>query len=216
MLWELITVVPCWRMTLFKCWGGNTHGQLLLGHDDPLPMDQKPLNLSGISLGEPVRQLVAGDRFSCALLKSGGIKCWGKNDLGQLGLGHDRNIGDDTGETGMALVSVNLGSRAERIFAGQSHVCALLREGRIRCWGANESGQLGYGHTDSVGRQDAPFLAGNVPVGGQVVDMALGSKHTCALLNDQSVKCWGHGNYNGRGTTIGDDEWPSHCFLSVF
>ena len=79
-------------------------------------------------------------------------------------------------------------------------------------WGLGTEGQLGYGDTLAVGDDETPSAAGAVAVGGAVTSIAADSFHTCALLADQTVKCWGRNTHGqlGYGNTlvIGDDETP--------
>jgi len=96
---------------------------------------------------------------------------------------------------------------ATGIGTGDRHTCAI-RAGKLRCWGKNESGQLGYGTTATIGDEPADLPPGDVAVGGDVLAVAGGTQHTCALLVDKSVRCWGRGDMLGRGknvfTDIGD------------
>jgi alpha-tubulin suppressor-like RCC1 family protein len=96
---------------------------------------------------------------------------------------------------------------------GYSYTCALFWSGQVRCWGLNHRGQLGYGHTNHIGDDELPSSVGFVDLGGAAVDIAAGTQHTCAVMDDASLKCWGD-NGSGRlgyGHTnhIGDDELPS-------
>jgi len=80
---------------------------------------------------------------------------------------------------------------------GGYHSCARLTNGRLRCWGANYSGQLGDGTADN---RTTP-----VPVPGLsgVAGLALGDEHSCARLTSGRLRCWG-ANYSGQlgdGTT---------------
>ena len=71
------------------------------------------------------------------------------------------------------------------------HTCALLDNGRVRCWGNGYWGQLGYGNTNDIGDDEAPASAGDVDVGGVAVQLAVGYSHTCVLLETNRVRCWG-------------------------
>jgi alpha-tubulin suppressor-like RCC1 family protein len=101
------------------------------------------------------------------------------------------------------------------IVAGAAHACALSRSGEVSCWGRNDVGQLGYGHTDSIGDDEPAAAHGAVDVGGPVVALAAGGQHTCAIMAKGSIRCWGYGgdlalgNGNGKYYTVGDDESPS-------
>ncbi len=101
------------------------------------------------------------------------------------------------------------------IAPSNGHMCALNHEGRVRCWGQNNNGQLGYGNTTQVGDGVGPTIeqAGDVPIGGTVTQIAAGTAHTCALLDTGAVRCWGA---NGSGqlgynntTIVGNGIGPS-------
>ena len=102
---------------------------------------------------------------------------------------------------------------ATAIAAGYDHTCALLATGDVRCWGYGASGQLGYGNRSTIGDDETPASAGNVPLGGKATAIAAGYEHTCALLTTGDVRCWGLSGYGqlGYGNThnIGDDETPA-------
>ena len=83
--------------------------------------------------------LAAGVNRTCALNKHGQVKCWGYNGNGSLGQGDLVNRGDDPGEMGLGLPAVDLGTgtKAAAITAAWEHVCALLTNGSVKCWGEN-------------------------------------------------------------------------------
>ena len=103
---------------------------------------------------------------------------------------------------------------AAQIDAGGSHTCAV-RSGKVYCWGLGFSGQLGYGNTNNVGDDETPGAIGPVDLGSgrTATAVSAGDFHTCALLDDGSVRCWGFGADGrlGYGNTsdIGDDETPA-------
>ena len=164
---------------------------------------------------EAHHRIAAGQYHSCVLLADGHVKCWGLNDFGQLGLGDTRERGRGTSgqpEMGAALAAVNLGARAVAIAAGADHTCALLEEGQVKCWGRNEWGQLGLGDAihRGTGADDDPGMGGALPavdlgtgVGAQAI--TAGVAHTCALLDNGAVKCWGG---NPRGQLGQGDQLP--------
>jgi alpha-tubulin suppressor-like RCC1 family protein len=167
-----------------------------------------------------VEAMGAGAEHSCALLRDGTVKCWGRNDFGQLGLGDTQNRGDQPGEMGDNLPAVDLGTgrTAVALAVGSVHTCALLDDGSVKCWGDNENGQLGLGDTQNRG--DGPGEMGdNLPT----VDLGTGRtavaiaatagsyevygqngltrvrQGTCALLDNGSVKCWGYNDIGQLG-----------------
>jgi alpha-tubulin suppressor-like RCC1 family protein len=138
------------------------------------------------------------------------MKCWGGNERGQLGLGDTTWRGDNNGEMGYNLPAVDLGvgGTALAIAAGYVHTCALLSGGNQMCWGDNDLGQLGLGDTtwrgdnpDEMGYNLAPVYLG---AGKSAAGITANGQHTCALLSDGSVKCWGYNDFGqlGLGDTI--------------
>ncbi|MFO8072434.1 MAG: hypothetical protein R6V85_11225, partial [Polyangia bacterium] len=103
---------------------------------------------------------------------------------------------------------------AAQVSSGSAHHCALLENGDVYCWGINDYGQLGYGHTDFVAASQVPDQVGPVELGGPAVQVAAGGDHTCAILEGGDVVCWGWngaGGQLGYGNTenVGDDELPA-------
>jgi alpha-tubulin suppressor-like RCC1 family protein len=137
---------------------------------------------------------------------SGGLH-GGDDDDGTTDGGVDGNNGTMT--MGDALVL----PRTVSIAAGAGHTCALTNAGNVRCWGDNAFGQLGYGNVTRIGDNETPATAGDVNVGGVVVAIAAGEAHTCAILQNGAVRCWGYNQYGqlgyGNTTKIGDDEQPA-------
>ena len=165
-----------------------------------------------------VTDVAAGKFHTCALLWDGRVRCWGANFGGELGLRHDRTIGDD--EPPLQAPPVELGARVVSLAAssdrGSGHTCAVDDQGSLRCWGRNDQGQLGLGHTRNIGDDELPGAVGIVAVGDRVrqvvVAAAQHTSHTCALLQSGQVRCWGDNKFGqlGLGHTddIGDDERP--------
>jgi len=96
--------------------------------------------------------IAAGAYHSCAILDNASVKCWGKNNVGQLGIGNTTNMVDDSGEMAV-LPTVNLGTgrTATAIAAGFYHSCALLDNASVKCWGYNGNAQLGIDNTTQMG-----------------------------------------------------------------
>jgi cysteine-rich repeat protein len=194
-----------------RCWGGGGNGQLGYGNTNSIGDDEYPASAGDVNVGETARQLVAGVSHTCALLGSGSVRCWGSGLFGQLGYGDVTNIGDD--EHPAAWGNVDVGGTVIQLAAGSFHTCALLDSGSIRCWGNGFDGQLGYGRTNHIGDDETPASAGDIDVGGTVIQIAAGSFHTCGLLDSGSVRCWGNGSNGqlgyGNTTDIGDNEPPA-------
>ncbi len=160
-----------------KCWGKNRYGALGQGTVDDIGDDPGELGgaLAPIVLGAGVvpAQLAVGDDFACVLTPTGEMKCWGNNASGRLGLGDVASRGDAAGEMGDALPFVDVGGAVRRVELGSEHACALLLDGRLKCWGDNQYGQLGLG--DDEHRGDGPGEMGEdlpaVDVGSLVPEM---------------------------------------------
>ncbi len=192
-----------------KCWGVNDKGQLGLGDvanrgDGPGEMGD---NLPAVDLGtgRTAVALSAGTNHTCALLDNGSVKCWGLNQSGELGLGDIANRGDGPGEMGDSLPAVALGTgrTAVAVSAAQSYTCALLDDASVKCWGSNFVGKLGLG--DTANRGDGPGEMGDslpavaLGTGRTAVAVVAGGFHACALLDNGSVKCWGAGGAGALG-----------------
>jgi alpha-tubulin suppressor-like RCC1 family protein len=161
-------------------------------------------------LGEPQKSVSPGYDHTCAVLSGGRVKCWGSNASGKLGLGDTKDRGGQVGDMGPPLPVVNLGAnrRAYAVYAGGAHTCALLTDGSVKCWGDNAFGQLGYGDTMPRG-SSASEMGDALPVvdlgpGHFAKSLALGVDHTCAILEDDHVKCWGRSFAYESSANIGD------------
>lgn len=199
-----------------KCWGsGCCDGYSTSVGDNELPSSVGPLGM-GAPPGLRVRELAANGLYTCALFESGTVKCWGHNDFGQLGYGNANAVASPA-SIGFVRISANPGVRVTQLVAGYEHVCVLLSDSSVKCWGHNNYGQLGYGNTANVGDNELPSSARPVAIttapGVRVTALAAGAHHTCALLSNDTVKCWGLNSRGqlGYGNTqnIGDNELPS-------
>jgi alpha-tubulin suppressor-like RCC1 family protein len=196
-----------------KCWGNNLYGQLGLGHNSHVGDDELPSAVAVVDLGGPAVQLSAGLYHTCALLESGNVRCWGMNIYGQLGYGHTSNVGDD--ETPSSAGDVSLGGAVRKIFSGTLFNCAVMQNGDVRCWGQNNQGQLGLGHVNNIGDDELPSDVPAVSLGAKAVQMDLStiSNHSCAVLENEALKCWGQNAQGqlglGHYDIIGDNEHPS-------
>ncbi|PRQ04478.1 Regulator of chromosome condensation (RCC1) repeat protein [Enhygromyxa salina] len=178
-----------------RCWGRNSSGQLGYGHTDDIGDDETPAEAGDVMLPEPGVELTMGDSHSCILMEDMAVRCWGTGGNGRLGYGNTENIGDD--EFPLSIADIVVGGATLEVDAGGSHTCARLDNGKLRCWGSNASGQLGYGNSENIGDDEHPASAGDVPVGGAVVALATGINHSCAILANGTMRCWGSG-FNGQ------------------
>ena len=195
-----------------KCWGEGSYGRL--GTEDDNDIGDSTDEIEGedpvsLGTGRVAKVISAGGRHTCAILDNDDLKCWGRNNEGQLGLAHNDDTGGNTDDMGDDLEPVNLGEGriAKAIATGENHTCAILDNSDVKCWGRNNEGQLGLGDTNDRG--DASNEMGNnlpkVNLGASRTAKAIaaGGNHTCAILDDDSVKCWGENNEGqlGLGST---------------
>ncbi|HEV8551624.1 MAG TPA: hypothetical protein VGQ57_21395 [Polyangiaceae bacterium] len=206
-----------------KCWGSNLYGHLGYGNTKNIGDDELPSAVGTVSLsksaGVVAQQLSVGLTHTCALLSDGTVKCWGRSAFGELGYGSTDNVGDDELPSDVTPVSVTTtpGISVTQLSAGGTHTCALLSDGTIKCWGQGDYGQLGYADGDDLGDDelpsDRPAVSVSTTPGVTVTQVSAGFSHTCALLSDGTVKCWGANQDGqlGRGTpnNLHDDELPS-------
>jgi alpha-tubulin suppressor-like RCC1 family protein len=151
-----------------------------------------------ILFGSPWMQVESGGNHSCARRLDGTVRCWGLNRVGQLGIGSNRNIGDN--EPVSDDSNVPLTGAAIDIGVGFMHACALLEDRTVHCWGSNDAGQLGIDSRDSVGITLEGLPPRAALLGGQaVVSLAVGYNHNCALMQDRSVRCWGSSRFGQLG-----------------
>jgi len=161
-----------------KCWGENLSGQLGDGtHTDRVT----PVDVTGLS--NRVAAITAGGGHTCALMDRGEVRCWGWNGDGQLGDGTniDRSTPVPVDAAGALFYSIT---------AGYEHTCALTTSAGVKCWGKNGQGQLGDGtHADRAVPADVQGLRTTV------LSLSLGESHTCALMHDHSLECWGDNQF---------------------
>jgi alpha-tubulin suppressor-like RCC1 family protein len=167
-----------------KCWGAGGDGELGNGSSQT---SDTPVFVNGIGTAKAV---AVGDGHSCALLQDGSVMCWGRNLNGQLG----------NGTTATSLVPVVVpGIHARAIAAGWNHTCVILEDGTVECWGDGDQGQVGNGHNAVANPIPVP-----VPGLANAVAVAAGFGHTCAVLADGTVWCWGENSHGqlGNGTMV--------------
>lgn len=195
-----------------KCWGGNQYGQLGDGSTD-----DRAVPVDVVDLATGVTAIAAGVDHTCALMRAGGVRCWGSNHAGELGDGStdDRTIPVDV---------AGLAGRVVAITAGYEYTCALLDGGAVQCWGSGDTGSQvdvaglaagtvadadshtcgitssggvwcrGYNSNGELGdgttadRDDPVDVIG---LASGVRAVAAGTDHTCALMDGGGVRCWG-------------------------
>ena len=189
-----------------KCWGQNIYGLLGLGDvkgrgESANEMGDK-LPKVDLGTGRTAKAISTGYLHTCALFDDNSVKCWGYNGHGELGLGDKTDRGDNANEMGDKLSKVDLGTgrTAKAISTDDDHTCAILDDNSVKCWGYNGSGQLGLGDTtargDNTNEMGDKLSKVDLGTGRTAKAISAACSHTCVVLDDESVKCWG---YNGGG-----------------
>ncbi len=140
-----------------------------------------------------VEQLAVGADFVCAR-QSGGVKCAGNNDSGQLG--------DGTTTTRAVARAANGIQDAKAVIAGDGFACSLDARSRVSCWGANRGGALGQGAPGAIGYREANRVVLNEPARS----VATGAAHSCALMKSGMVMCWGNNTSGQTGSSGGAEQ----------
>jgi cysteine-rich repeat protein len=205
-----------------QCWGYGSMGQLGLGDANARGSSEAGMGpgLPTVSLGtgKTAVAIAAAADVTCAILNDGGVKCWGANHAGGLGVGDVASRGNAMNHMGDNLPAVPLGSgrSALRVALGRSHTCALLDDHSVKCWGHNGYGQLGQGDKESRGDVTGELGDALPPIalgtGRSALAIAAGAHHTCAVLDNQTLKCWGYGYYGqlGVGSSVDRGDAADH------
>jgi alpha-tubulin suppressor-like RCC1 family protein len=173
------------------CWGYNADGEL---GDGTTTDRHTPVGVVGLSSG--VLALTVGAVHTCAVTTAGAVKCWGRNNLGQLGDGTKTNR-----HTPVDVVGLTSGVAA--VTGGGLHTCALKTNGGAVCWGDNGYGEIG----------DGTYFLRKTPVdvlglSSGVRAISAGDSLTCAVTTAGAVQCWGippvgDGTMNLRNAPVG-------------
>ena len=178
------------------CWGDNSDGML---NENPslLPRQFTP---RWIDLGGHTPSSVSvGNSNVCTILNNGSLYCWGDDSYGQLAQG------SVTGSESWDPLYVDFGTgvNVAQIDLGQQHLCAIIDNGSLNCWGRNTNGQLGNGSGGFSQSTGTPSWV-DLGVGRTAVAVSSGGFHTCAIVDNGSLYCWG-ANSNGQlgiGNTV--------------
>jgi alpha-tubulin suppressor-like RCC1 family protein len=168
------------------CWGDNEYFQL--GHpvvDAAVPYDTVPV-LTAMPPGRHATRVAGGYLHTCALLDDGTVACFGRDDSRQLG--HDVDASGNSRLSDVVPTIVAGVAGATDVTAGMSHSCAVAN-GQVLCWGSNLYGQLG--RTIDGGSTTTVALPVALPAGATATRVVAGADHTCAILSNRTVACWG-------------------------
>ena len=180
--------------------------------------------------GRTAVALSAGTYHTCAILDNGDLKCWGLDAYGQLGDGgSNTNQGSPVAVSGsntwdnttIASTGSSSGSSSSSSFAyandkvslGSLQSCGILGNADMTCWGGDSFGMLGDGgsNTDTTAPSSTAINLGS---GRTAVAVTAGNQHTCAILDNGDLKCWGYDGYGQLGDGGTNTDQPSPVAVS--
>lgn len=132
-------------------------------------------------------RLMFKSKFAIQIMPDNTLKGWGLNEQSQLGQG------DTSNKASPVTINLGTGLTAKKVYTNGLSTCAILNDNSVKCWGSNTSGQLGVGDTTA---RTSP-TAVNLGVGKTAKEIIVGGLSYCAILNDNSLSCWGK-NSNGE------------------
>jgi alpha-tubulin suppressor-like RCC1 family protein len=207
------------------CWGDNQLG--MLGDGSLMPASSPvQIGLAGATT------IAAGAAHSCASLGVATVSCWGGNEFGELGKG---DFSDSTAPVPANVMDISMvGARgvgtwalgqggslwhwgdddinpiqqagitdATAVAVGNGHRCVLHATGDVSCWGANANGESGNGTVGGGVSNPGPVA---LPTAARAI--AAGNDHSCALLANDAVYCWGINDTGELGSSGGPSGMP--------
>ena len=175
-----------------SCWGNSADGALGVNLSSYSVNQYSPLTPVDLGSSRKAIQIESGAGHTCALLDDGNVSCWGNNNNGVLG---NSGTNQQNYNTPQQVSSFGNNKKAVKISSGYYHVCAILDDGSVSCWGHAGYGQLGNGQTG--GYQTSPVQTNPLGSGRTAINISTGDYFTCVLLDTGSPICWGEGT-NGR------------------
>ncbi len=180
-----------------RCWGD----QNINGYRTRIGKTRSPASVRTLSFMEKnslVKQITAGLVHTCVLFDDNSVRCWGQNNVGQLGVGNTTPI-TQTSIAGTDIMFAGMDVQIKQIDAGNDHTCALSVDNKVFCWGSGSNGKLGNNATTNIG-DNSPMTAiptvvgavsGNFPMIQDPVKVVAGANHTCVSFTEHDVVCWG-------------------------
>ena len=169
------------------CWGDNGWGALgVSGGTQADPVQ--------VTLGATATMIAAGGAETCAVLSDNSLKCWGRNNKGQLGNG---TSGTTAVTTPVYTSLVPASFTVAQIEIGSSHSCAISTLGAAWCWGEFTNGRLG-----TTASSNAVTPVATASLGGTASEVAAGGAHTCAMLTNGTLSCFGSNNMGQLGQAL--------------
>lgn len=169
------------------CWGSSAAGGV--GPNGDGAVTARPVEVSG--LPDPAVDVQGGADFTCALLTSKRVYCWGSNDVGKLGDGTTVSHKAPT----VVLDQNGLLGDVRSLGVGSDHSCVVKMSGEVWCWGHNDNGSLGNLGVGEVSEKAVPVVG----LPGPAQSVSIAAWHACAIVAG-GAWCWGSGNEGQLGT----------------
>ncbi|HJL49758.1 MAG TPA: MopE-related protein, partial [Polyangiaceae bacterium LLY-WYZ-15_(1-7)] len=170
------------------CWGANASGQVSPPAGADVLVPRLVSGLEGVFV-----EVAAGGFSTCARRVDGRVFCWGENEHGEIGAGADPETMPQLPPTQVVGIT-----NAVQLAGGYWNHCARLADGSVRCWGQNESGELGQGTDGDLSSTPLQVMR----LGERVTDLSFFIGAGCAV-RDGNALCWGYNveGMVGNGTT---------------
>lgn len=204
-----------------RCWGKGTYRALgYTSSNNVGGVGTSVANAGTVDMGTGVtaKFIALGTDHTCVIDNSDAVRCWGRNNLGQLGKSNTLDIGAAANPvSGQSPVDMGTGVTAKAVAAGTQHTCVIDNSDNVRCWGSGSSGRLGYSSTSNVGDDTTRSVsaAGTVNLGSGLTANAIacGGTFTCIIDSSSGVRCWGSGADGALGTDSTNDKgsYPSNA-----
>ena len=217
-----------------RCWGNNANGQLGRDNTTNIGNDASPgmAGLTDIFMGDgnpKITKIEISGASACALTENSGLRCWGNGDNGKLGSGSTSKIGNSSGNTITNMLDIDFEAPADTVDSADQvvtdfaiyyqMVCATNAAGQIKCWGNNDVGQLGLGHTTATNSgtpADYPWMdfgSKVVQFSGEHYSDSINGRSVCVVTESEEIYCWGAGDRGQLGYSqvgnVGDNELPT-------
>jgi alpha-tubulin suppressor-like RCC1 family protein len=169
---------------VIKCWGNNTNGELGTGSAS----GYSTIPLAVVAIDASIDEISASTDRTCAVLASGGVKCWGYGSY--YATGQYVSTYQPTTVAGIAGPVVSFAT-------GVDHTCFLLDGGAVQCVGRNDAAQSGAGYVMNTTQSPADVIG----LDGGILALGAASHHACALMSNGTVRCFGNDAY-GRASGL--------------
>jgi alpha-tubulin suppressor-like RCC1 family protein len=182
------------------CWGYNGWGALgVTGGSQPDPVQ--------VPLGSTATMIAAGGSTTCAVLPDNRLKCWGHNNKGQLG---NSTWGTAAVTTPVYTSFVPASFTVAHLEIGGTHTCAISVAGAAWCWGESTNGRLG-----TTASSDAVSPTATAALGDTAIEVASGGAHTCVLLTNGTISCFGKNNMGQLGQALATAASPTPTVVTL-